>query len=86
MLQKKRKEGNGEETTLVGVYAHVEVHTTQFSLHMQSGSSQRSLGDSIKFFLMNGGKKLLHHDRDNDHSIVVLHFAGHLPQSLNTLN
>ena len=50
VTQKKRKEGNGEETTLIGVYAHVEVHTIQFSLHMRSGSSQRSLGDSIKFF------------------------------------
>ena len=48
MLQKK--ECGGEETTLIGVYAQVEVHTIQFSLHMQSGSSQRSLGDSIKFF------------------------------------
>ena len=46
----KRKGGSGDETTLIGVCAHVEVHTVQFSLHMQSGSSQRSLGDSIKFF------------------------------------
>ena len=45
-----RKEGSGEETTLIGVCAHVKVHTTQFSLQMQSGSSQRSLGDSINFF------------------------------------
>ena len=27
-----------------------------------------------------------HHDRDIDHSIVVLYFARHLPQFLNTLN
>ena len=80
-----KNECGGEETTLIGVYAHVEVHTTQFSLHMQSGSSQRSLGDSIKFFLMNGGKKLLHHDRVIDHSIVVLHFSEP-PQFLNPLN
>ena len=33
MLQKiKRQEGSGEETTLIGVYAHVEVHTTHFLL------------------------------------------------------
>ena len=38
------------------------------------------------FFLWMVGKSFLHHDRDNDHSIVVLHFAGHLPQFLNTLN
>ena len=65
-LEKKRKEGSGDETTLIGVYAHVEVHTIQLSLHMRSGSSQRSLGDSIKFFLMNGGKRPLHHDRDKE--------------------
>ena len=81
-----KKECGGEETTLIGVYAHAEVHSTKCSLHMQPGSSQRSLGDSIKFFLMSGGKKLPHQDRDNDSSIVVLHFAGHLPQFLNTLN
>ena len=46
--KKKRKESSGYETTLIGVYAQVEVHTTQFSLHMQSGSSQDSLEDSIK--------------------------------------
>ena len=80
------KEGSGDETTLTGVYAQIEVHTTQFSLHVQSGSSLSSLVDSIKFFLLKGGKTLLHHDRDIDHSIVVLHFAGHLPQVLNTLN
>ena len=45
-----QKGDSGDETTLIGVYAHVEVHTIQFSLHMQSGSSQSSLGDSIKFF------------------------------------
>ena len=51
MLHKmlRRKEGSGEETTLIGVCARVEVHTIQFSLHIQSGSSQHSLGDSIKF-------------------------------------
>ena len=35
---------------MIGVSAQFEVHTIQFSLHMQSGSSQRSLGDSTKFF------------------------------------
>ena len=63
-----QKGGSGDETTLIRVYAHVEVHTTQFSLHMQSGSSQRSLGDSINFF--NGGKRLLHHDRDNEWKLL----------------
>ena len=81
------KEGSGQETTLIGVYAHVEVHTTHFSLHVQSGSSQSSLVDSIKFFfLFKGGKKLLHQDRDIDHFVGLLHFAGNLPQFLNTLN
>ena len=47
-----QKEGCGDETTLIGVCAHVEVHTIQFSLHMQSGSSQRSLGDSIIFSMV----------------------------------
>ena len=51
MLQKiERQEGSGEETTLIGVYAHVEVHTTHFLLNMQSGSSQSFLGDSGFFF------------------------------------
>ena len=45
---RKQNEGSGYETTLIGVYAQVEVHTTQFSLHMQSGSSQRSPENSIK--------------------------------------
>ena len=45
-----QKEGSGDVTTLIGVCAQFEVHTIQFSQHMQSGSSQRSLGDSIKFF------------------------------------
>ena len=68
MLHKilRRKEGSGEETTLIGVCAHVEVDTIQFSLQMQSGSSQRSLGDSINFFLVNGVKRILHHDRDKE--------------------
>ena len=57
--------GSGDETTLIGVCAHFEVHIIQFSLHMQSGSSQRSLGDSIKFFF-HGGKRPLHHDRDKE--------------------
>ena len=43
-----RKEGGGDETTLIGVYAQVAVHTTQFLRHMQSGSSQASLEDAIK--------------------------------------
>ena len=55
----REKEGSGDETTLIGVCAHVEVHTTHFSLHMQSGSSQGSLEDSIKlsFFFLKGDKK-----------------------------
>ena len=85
-INSRRKECGGEETTLIGVCAQI-VHTTQFSLHMQSGISHGALKDSSFLFLvLNGGKKLLHHDRDNDHSIVVLHFADHLPQFLNTLN
>ena len=51
---------------------------------MQSGSSQSFLRYSgFSFF---GGKKPMHHDRDIDHTIVVLHFADHLPLFLNTLN
>ena len=46
----RRKEGSGDETTLTGVCAQIEVHTPQLSLHMQRGSSQSFLGDSIKFF------------------------------------
>ena len=63
-----KKGGSGDETTLIGVCAQSEVHTIQFSLHMQSGSSQRSLGDSIKFFffLLFGVKRLLRHDRDKE--------------------
>ena len=51
MLQKKkrRKEGSGDETTLIGIITQVAVHTTQFSLNMQSGSSQSFLRDSINF-------------------------------------
>ena len=41
---------------------------------------------SFLFLVLKGGKKLLHHDRDNDHTIVVLHFADHLPLFLNTRN
>ena len=45
MLQKEEgkgeNKGSGDETTLFGVRAH----TTQFSLHMQSGSSQSFLRD-----------------------------------------
>ena len=50
--QKKESKGekNGEETTLIWVCFQVEVHTTQFSLNMQSGSSQSSLKDSGFFF------------------------------------
>ena len=68
MLQKilGQKGGSGDETTLIGACAHFEVHTIQFSLHMQSGSSQRSLGDSIKFFLFHGVKRPLHHDRGEE--------------------
>ena len=43
-----RKESSGDETTLIEVYAQVAVHTKQFLLLMQSGSSQASLEDSIK--------------------------------------
>ena len=53
MIQKNEgeKEGSGDETTLV------EVHTTQFSLHMQAGISHGSLKDSSFLFLvLNGGK------------------------------
>ena len=79
--KERRKEGSGDETFLIGVCAH----TTQFSLHMQSGSSQSFLRDSgFPFFF--GGKKPMHHYRDIDHTIVVLHFADHLPMFLNTLN
>ena len=46
--KKRRKEDCGDEPTLIEVYAQVAVHTTQFLLHMQSGSSQASLEDSIK--------------------------------------
>ena len=41
-------------------------------------------GTQSSFF--NGGKKPMHHYRDIDHPIVVLHFADHLPLFLNTLN
>ena len=54
-----------------------------FRSTMQSGSSQSFLRDSgFSFF---GGKKPMHHDRDIDHPIVVLHFAE-LPVFLNSLN
>ena len=68
MIQKisGQKGGTGDETTLIGVCAHFEVHTIQFSLHMQSGSSQRFLGVSINFFLLFGGRRPLHHDRDKE--------------------
>ena len=80
-----RKEGSGDETTLIGVYAQVAFHTTQFSLHMQCGSSQASLEDSIKLsFFLNGGTKPLHHEKDIDRFIVVLRFSEP-PQFLNTL-
>ena len=46
-----RKEGGGDETTLIGFYRQVAVHTTQFLLLMQSGSSQGCLEDSIFLFL-----------------------------------
>ena len=82
-----QKERGGDETTLIGVCAQIEVHTTHFSLHMQFGSSQRSLGDSIKlsFSFWRVTKKPLHHDRDIDHTIVVFRFSEP-PQFLNTPN
>ena len=46
-IKSGRKEGSGDETTLIGVYAQVAFHTTQFLLLMQSGSSQATLEDSI---------------------------------------
>ena len=42
-------------------------------------------GTQVSFFFF-GGKKPMHHYRDIDHTIVVLHFADHLPMFLNTLN
>ena len=39
-----QKGGSGDDTTFIGVCAQFEVHTTHFSLHRQSGSSQRSSG------------------------------------------
>ena len=36
--------GSGDETTLIGVVAHFEVHTIQFSLHMQSGFWAQPVG------------------------------------------
>ena len=75
-----------EQQTLFGVYAHVEVHTTHFLLNMQSGSLQSYLRDSGFFSLvLNGGKKQMHHDRDIDQPIGLLHFAE-LPQFLDTLH
>ena len=47
-----RKESSGDETTLIEVYAQVAVQKTQFLLHMQSGSSQASMEDSIKLSLL----------------------------------
>ena len=68
------------------VYAHVEVHTTHFLLNMQSGSSQSFLRDSGFFSLvLNCGQKQMHHDRDIDHPIGLLHFEE-LPRFLDTLN
>ena len=52
-----QKEGSGDETTLIGFCTQFEVHTIQFSLHMQSGSSQSFLGDSTKFFSFGWWKK-----------------------------
>ena len=72
---------------MIGVYAHFEVHTIQFSLHMQSGISHGSLKDSSFLFLVPiGGKKPMQLDKDINHTIVVLHFEDLLPQFLNTLN
>ena len=39
-----------EQQTLFGVYAHVEVHTTHFLLHMQSGSSHTELSEGLRLF------------------------------------
>ena len=75
-----------EQETLIGVYAHVEVHTTHFILNMQSGYWQSFLRDSGSFSLvLNGGQKQMHHDRNTDHLVGLLHFAE-LPQFLDTLN
>ena len=75
-----------EQETLIGVYAHVEVHTTHFLLNMQSGSSQSFVRDSGFFSLvLNCGQKQMHHDRDIDHPIGLLHFEE-LPRFLDTLN
>ena len=53
---------------------------------MQSGSLQSFLRDSGSFSLfLNGGKKEMHHDRNIDHPIGLLHFAE-LPQFLDILN
>ena len=81
-----RKEGSGDETTLIEVYGQVAVHTTQFLLLMQSGSSQAPLEDSIKlsfsFWMVEGSlcitRKTL--------TTLSLHCAfSELPQFLNTL-
>ena len=61
MLQrnpKRREEGSGDDTTLIRVYAQVEVHTTQFSPHMQSGSPHGLLEESIELsFLFQSWEK-----------------------------
>ena len=68
-----------------GFTPHVEVHTTHFILNMQSGSLQSFLRDSGSFSLvLNCGKKQMHHNRDIDHLVGLLHFAE-LPQFLNIL-
>ena len=82
--KKRKKERSGDETTLIGVCAQIEVHATQFSTTRAIWLFTK-LSEGLHFFL-NGVKKRLHHDRDIDHTIVALHFADHLPQFLNTQN
>ena len=82
-----RKEGSGDETTLIEVYAQVAVQKTRFLLHMQSGSLHKPLWrtqSSFLFCFLDGGTKPLHHEEDIDHLIVVLRFSEP-PQFLNTL-
>ena len=84
----KRKEGSGDDTTLIGVYGQVAVQKKQFLLLMQSGSSQASLEDSIKLSFslwMMGNSLCITTKTFIDHSIVALRFSE-LPQFQNTLN
>ena len=60
---------------------------TQHNFHCTCNLALRKAlwGVHQVFFFLEGWEKTMHHDRDIDHFVSLLHFADHFPQFLNTL-